>query len=284
MKTISSDLQSHLDNEVTTLATCWKLARRDGTVLGFTDHDCDVMVNGTEYVAETGFSPTAIASSSGLQVDNLDVEGMLDSTAIREADVMAGLYDFAEIEVFQVNFNQPDAGSLRLRRGWLGEVALRNGRFVAEVRGISQKLSQQIGSLYSAACRAELGDAQCKVAMAGYTQTGSLSNVTSNSVFSDSARTEEDGFFTFGKLTFTSGANAGLSMEVKEFALGEFVLALPMAYDVQTGDEYQVQAGCDKSFSTCTARFDNAVNFRGEPHVPGIDRMLETSATRSEWE
>ncbi len=56
---------------------------------------------------------------------------------------------------------------------------------------------------------------------------------------------------------------------------------MPMPYAIMVGDSYSVVAGCDKIFSTCAGRFDNAVNFRGEPHVPGTDRILETSATRS---
>lgn len=284
MKTISPALQTHLNGETTTLATCWKLTRRDGVVMGFTDHDADLQVEGVTYLAQSGFTPSAVVASSGLNVDNLDVQGMLESEGIAGEDVMAGRYDFAEIKVFQVNYQEPEAGRIMLRRGWLGEISLKNGQFVAELRGLTQKLSQQLGNLYSPACRAQLGDAQCKVAMGGYTHSGTIGSVTSNAVFRDPARGEENGYFANGKITFTGGANAGLAMEVKEFIDGQFVLALPMPYAVEPGDAYSVEAGCDKNFSTCAARFGNAVNFRGEPHVPGIDRMLETSATRSEWE
>lgn len=284
MKSVTSSLEAHLAGETTTLAMCWKLTRTDGVVQGFTDHDRDLQVDGLEYLAQTGFTPTAVSASSQLNVDNLDVQGMLDADVIDEAEVMAGRYDFAEIEIFQVNYLQPEAGKLVLRRGWLGEITLKNKQFVAEVRGLTQKLSQQLGSLYSAACRANLGDARCGVSMASYSHNGTIDSVTSNAVFADAARSEENGYFAAGKITFTSGANEGLSMEVKAFDSGVFTLVLPMPYGVAGGDGYTAQAGCDKNFATCVERFGNAVNFRGEPHVPGIDRMLETSATRSEWE
>lgn len=283
MKNISQAMETHLQEEVTSLATCWKLTRSDGAIMGFTDHDTRVTVEEVDYEAETGFTPTAVAASSSLSVDNLDVEGMLEADSITEADIMAGRYDFAEIEIFQVNHRQPEAGRIILRRGWLGEITVRNRRFVAEVRGMTQKLSQQIGQLYSPACRAELGDGRCRVAMGGFTHTGTVAAVASRSIFSDPAREEENGYFSAGKVTFTSGLNAGLSMEVKAFEDGRFTLVLPMPYDVEEGDGYSVRAGCDKNFSTCVSRFDNAANFRGEPHVPGIDRMLETSTTRSQW-
>jgi hypothetical protein len=54
MKTISPELAQHLAGEVTTLATCWKIARRDDAVLGFTDHIRDLEIDGVTYRAASG--------------------------------------------------------------------------------------------------------------------------------------------------------------------------------------------------------------------------------------
>lgn len=283
MKNISAALQAELQKGVTTLATCWKVTRRDGITQGFTDHDRDIDCEGMTFTAKTGFTPTAIANSAALSVDNLDVEGMLDAESISRDSVLAGLYDFAEIEVFMVNHAAPEQGKLPLRQGWLGEITLHGGKFVAEVRGITQKLSQTVGELYSAACRAELGDARCKVEMTDYQHTGIIDGSEARNVFTDATRTETGGYFAGGKVTFTSGANSGLSMEIKESSAGRFMLVLPLPFALEEGDAYTLFAGCDKSFATCRTRFANGVNFRGEPHVPGMDRMLETSSTRSSW-
>ena len=283
MKTLPSTLSTHLQLDVTTLATCWKLTRRDGAVMGFTDHDRDLIVSGQSYVAATGFTPTAIAGSAGLAVDNLDVEGMLDSAAISEEDIHAGKYDHAEIEVFMVNYAAPADGILPLRTGWLGEVRYTSGKFVAEVRGLTQRLQQRVGELYSPGCRADFGDSRCKINLASVTTTGTLTGATSRTVLLDSARTENSGVFSFGRITFTSGANDGISMEIKQYTKGKMVLALPLPYQPQAGDTYTITQGCDKNFATCKIRYSNAVNFRGEPHVPGLDRILETASTRSEW-
>src|SRR5208282_3466283 len=214
MKTISDALAAHIAGEVTTLATCWKLTRRDTTVFGFTDHDQDITFDSITYVAATGFTPSAVQTTGSLAVDNLDVDGMLSSGSITEADILAGLYDFAEIEIFQVNYSDLTQGSLQLRRGWLGEVTFYKQQFVAEVRGLTQSLSQTMGQLYSASCRATLGDSRCKI----NTATGGITAVVSNIQFTDSARTEATNNFTFGTITFTSGANNGLSMEIKEYS------------------------------------------------------------------
>ncbi len=284
MKNISSAMTSHLSGEVTTLATCWKITRRDGTVLGFTDHDQPLTYESVTYEAASGFTPSAVASSAALNVDDLDIEGMLSDDAIDAADIRAGKYDYAEIEVFQVNYANLAAGALIQRTGWLGEVETRGEHFIAEVRGLTQQLSQTIGERYSAACRANLGDARCRVTLASYTVTGSITSVESaRSQFSDSANAEEEGYFTAGLITFTSGANNGLSMEVKSFAGGTFVTVLPLPGVVEVGDSYSAVAGCDKRVATCRDVFSNAENFRGEPHVPGLDKMLQTSGTRSDW-
>jgi uncharacterized phage protein (TIGR02218 family) len=284
MKTISTALQTHLEGECLTLAHCWKLTRKDGQVMGFTQHDRDLVIGGITYHAATGFTPTAIESQASLAVDNLDIEGMLSAGSITEQDVMAGRYDFAEIEVFAVNYADVTQGIMRLRKGWLGEIEIRNQQFIAEIRGLTQKLAQHCGELYAPICRAQLGDARCKVNLAAYRVTGTVTAVsTTQSHFTDTARSETIGHFNGGKVTFTTGQNSGISAEVKESRGNQMILALPLPFPLAVGDAYSLEQGCDKTISTCAARYNNAVNFRGEPHVPGLDKMLETAGTRSVW-
>lgn len=281
MKNISTALAAHIAGEVTTLATCWKLTRRDSVVFGFTDHDADISFDSVNYKAASGFTPSAIQNTASLSVDNLDVEGMLTAGSITEADIMAGLYDFAEIEIFMVNYNDVSQGKLKLRRGWLGEVSLVKQQFVAEVRGLTQRLSQTIGELYSASCRAAFADPRCKINAATYTVTGAVTDSVSNQELKDTSRDEASGLYNFGKITFTSGANVGLSMEVKEFTSGgQIILVLPMPYNIAAGDSYSMTQGCDKTLATCASQYSNVANFRGEPHVPGLDAMLKTAGTR----
>ena len=263
------------------MATCWKLTRRDAVVLGFTSHDRDIIFDSVSYVAASGFVPTAVASNSDLSVDNLEIDGMVDGAVITEDDIRAGLYDFAQIEIFMVNYSDLTQGELNLRTGWIGQVQYGKGRFVAEVRGLMQSMIQLVGELFSPSCRAKLGDARCGLDIESYTVTGSVTSFTDSQLFVDSSRTEASGYFSMGKITFTSGNNNGLSMEVKEFDGGGIInLVFSMPYAIQVGDAYSMQAGCDKSFNSCVTRFNNAVNFRGEPNIPGTDAMLTTAGTR----
>lgn len=164
MKTVSLDFEQHLEEELTTLATCWHIARRDGIEFFFTDHDRDLVVDGDTYLSAIGYSRTAISNDMTLSVDNLDVMGFLDNETITAEDLRAGAYDFAEVHCFSVNWADLTMGILKQRRGWLGEVTLgENGVFKAELRGLTQALSQKIGEVYSPECRADLGDSRCKV-------------------------------------------------------------------------------------------------------------------------
>jgi uncharacterized phage protein (TIGR02218 family) len=275
MKSTSSELAVHIASEVTTLATCWRIARRDGVVLGFTTHDRVLVIDYVTYRASTGFTPSTIAASNDMSVDNLDVAGVLSSSAISEADLRDGRFDFAAIEIFEVNWSDLSQGRLNLASGRLGEVTMSDGRFTAEIRGLTQALQQPVGEVYSAECRADLGDARCKVNLAAFTVTGAATAVASTRAFTDSTRLESDGWFDYGLLTWVTGSNAGLSVEVKSFASNTFALFDAMPNTIEVGDAYSARAGCDKRLATCKAKFANILNFRGEPFVPGPDSMLD---------
>ena len=88
--------------------------------------------------------------------------------------------------------------------------------------------------------------------------------------------------FTISLNTYSQTTKSILNaMEIKEFIEKEITLVFPMPYTVQTSDTYSMHAGCDKNFTTCGSTFSNAVNFRGEPHLPGADKMFETAGTMS---
>lgn len=274
MKSASTQLAAHIAGETTTLATCWKVTRKDGLVLGFTDHDQDLTVDSLVYQASTGYTRSAIHAISDLSVDNLDIESALNSDALDAADLRAGLWDGAEVEIFLVNWATLSQGKIILKRGTIGQVELRDAVFKAELRGLTQALSQQIVELYTPDCRADLGDMRCKINLAALTVTGSVTATSDQRSFTDTARTEADGYWSGGLVTWTSGANAGRKMEIRSYAAHTFTLFLPMPGVIAVGDTHSLQPGCDKSFATCKARYNNAVNFRGEPHVPGTDQTL----------
>jgi|TARA_R110000824_G_scaffold366730_2_gene555669 uncharacterized phage protein (TIGR02218 family) len=276
MKTFSPDLQAHLDSGATTLCHAWKLMRRDGTVMGFTDHDDDLTFDGMSFEAAAGFGASAVESSSGLAVDNLDILGALMSDRLSENDLVAGLFDNAEIEIWRVNWQDTNQRVL-LRKGNLGEVTRGATGFTAELRGLAHRLNQPVGRLYQYGCDADLGDLRCGVTLAAASGTV-LGAEDSRIITASGLDAYAEDWFTRGRLQFTSGANAGAAMEVrlhaKTSAGAVFDLWQAMPRDVEAGDTFSVMAGCDKQFSTCTGKFGNGDNFRGFPHMPGNDFVM----------
>lgn len=284
MKILSPDLQIHLDGGATTLCWCWKITRNDAVTQGFTDHDTNIAFDGTNYEAAAGFTASDVQSSLGLAVDNLTVVGALTSQTINERDLASGLYDDASIEIWRVNWSAPDQRVL-MRKGSLGEVQRGRTAFQAEVRGLAHILNQPVGRAFGYSCDADLGDARCTIALdnAAFAGSGIVTTVGDNRRLTVSGlESFADGWFTNGKLTFTSGANAGRAMEVKRHGVSSLGVSIelwqPMSEAIALSDAFAIAAGCDKQFATCKARFNNAANFRGFPYMPGNDAVVATVA------
>lgn len=257
--------------DVVTPAYCWRIERKDGIVLGFTSHDVDLTFNGVTYEARTGFTPTSVDTTNELSVDNMDVDAALSSDRITEDDIAAGLYDYSKITVYLVNWHNLSDRKLILRRGTLGRVNYSKDAFTAEVRGLTEAFQQKSGALYQKLCRADFGDAKCKINLANYTYSGTVTRILNDSTFTTTA-TQTAGLFDFGILTWTSGDNNGAKCEVKSSAAdGTIALYLPTSWKPAIGDAFSVSAGCDRNFSTCINKWGNWLNFRGEPYLPGND-------------
>ena len=279
MRTIPAALQAKLDSGVTTLCRCWIVTRGDGVVQGFTDHDEDVAVGAVVCRAGTGLTGSEAAQKLGLATDSSEITGALAADTLNEDDLAAGRYDAAGVELWLVDWSEP-ALRVLLAKGVIGEIKRDGPVFTAELRGLSDRLTQDTGRLFTTTCSADLGDGRCKVdlTLPGYRGSGIVGAVTAISSFTATGLDAYgDGWFTAGKLTFTAGANVGLSVEVKTHRNSSAVtLALwqAMPQPIAAGDAFVVTAGCDKAFATCHGRFANVVNFRGFPHIPGNDFVM----------
>jgi hypothetical protein len=163
VKTVSGAFEGHIDGEVTSVATVYELTRRDGVVLGFTSHDQDLTLDGVTFHATLGDAPSEIKSSADLAVDNLEVVALVDDVRIAESELLAGLYDFATIDIAEVNHQDLTQGKMILRQGIVGEQTVARGQVRVELRGVMQFLQQTIGRIHQKRCDADLGDTRCKV-------------------------------------------------------------------------------------------------------------------------
>lgn len=280
MKSLPPDLQTHLDEGTTTLAWCWRITRADGVRFGFTDHDRSLSFDGTAFEPESGLTASEVRSGSDLSVDAQDAQGVLTSDRITETDILDGRWDNATVEVWRVNWSAP-AQRVLLRRGAIGQI--RRGRlaFVAEVRSLAHVLGQTVGRTFQATCDAALGDTRCGIHAETpiYTGTGTVVALQRDRAFAtEGLQAYAAGWFSYGRIQWTSGANAGRQVEVLSHVLVDGVVILTLleapVRPITEADAFTIRAGCDKSLATCRAKFANVANFRGFPHIPGQDTVL----------
>lgn len=301
MKTLSAALAAHMAGASTTLAQLWKVTRADGVVLGFTDHDRPIAFNdgsgsppGTTvtYMPQQGATGSAIQSASDLSTANQELVGFLEADAITEADILANRYDYAVIEVRLVNWADLTQGALMLKKATLGEVKLKNGQFTAELRGLEFFLSTNIGETFGPTCRADLGDSRCGIDLSLWRQSGYASTVSdlrtfvpvSSSLGSLTMRGSATpdapapaNWFREGILTWTSGLNTGLEIEIAAWDGTTLVLFENMPYAIEPGDTFTIEPGCNHlsgGSGDCQSKFVNIANFRGEPRIPGMQQIL----------
>ena len=280
MKSLPPGMQAHLDDGTTTLAWCWRIERADGAIFGFTDHDRALEIVGTSYEPDTGFAASEIRASADFSVDGQDAEGALRSDRITETDILDGRWDNASIEVWRVNWENV-AQRVLMRRGNLGQIRRGKQVFVAEVRSLTHFLNQPVGRTYQYYCDAELGDTRCGVNLAApsYSGSGSVAAVSGDRTFTTAGL---GGFavnwFALGRVEWTSGANARRRAEVSihgvAAGLAQITLIEAPVRAIAPGDGFFIQAGCDKQFATCGAKFGNGLTVRGFPSIPGDDTIV----------
>lgn len=287
MKTTSVALAAHLASGAHTIATCWLVTRTDDQIFGFTSHDEDLEIDGVVYVASLGMNRSNIEGRAGFEVSNSEASGFLSGDAVTDEDLRAGVWDYATVRVFDVNWADLSMGPLKQMRGWLGEFSLVGESYTTELRGLANAYQKSIGELVGPACAAALGDARCKVDLTDYSAEGQVTSVTSNRLFDtdlsgatvrltpETTGAPPEDYFAAGLITWLTGLNAGRRMEVKTSATdGALTLQLPMVSTVAPGDTFSVSAGCVKTREVCIAQFGNIVNFRGFPDLPGIDKVM----------
>ena len=276
-KTVTADMTTHLALPTTTLAWCWKITRTDGVEFFYTAHDKRLTIDGDVYVPTQGFSTTAIESAAGMAVSKSEAMAIMTADGLKAEEIRAGLFDYADVRVFLVNWANTAHGKIKMRRGWFGEVVLTpEGIFKTEVRSMAQALSTHIVEVTTSECRVDLFSTRCGLAAADFIVECTVATVINRRTFTFTfdAGGEAAPYYSGGLVKWTSGDNTGRSIEVYAHTTGQVVLFLPPGYAVGVGDTFEMWPGCDKMRATCRDKYENAINFQGEPDLPGNDQFF----------
>lgn len=272
MKSIPIALQAHYDEPATTTCFISRVACKDGPVLGFTSLDADLTYDDGDgpvvYRADNGFRADRMQQTADLAVDNTELHGWVSDTGITEKQIRAGLFDYARVRIYRVNYLDLAAGHEIIATGTAGETTFSNGGWKLEFRSLTQQLKQPISTLYSLTCRAQFGDAKCKKPFVWV--PGDVTSVDGTEPARVFASTVDatDGHFRLGVVEWLTGDNAGAQMEVDAQTGGAITLALPMPYAIKPGDEFRIRQDCDKTKEMCREVHNNLLNMRAEPFIP----------------
>jgi uncharacterized phage protein (TIGR02218 family) len=257
---------------------CLRIVPVTGSPIYLTDHPRDLVMSGHTYRSTAGYQFTGQSATAGFSPASVDIEGIAGASGLSRAAVGSGLFDGARCYVFATSWAAPVEDQEPVVAGIFGKATLLDHRF--QIGGVSliDALNQTVGQTYGAQCpKLFCGTeyAGCGVSLAANTVTGTLTSVTSASVFTASARTEAADTFGAGTIQFTSGPNAGLkALEIKSFAGGVITTFEPFYYLPAAGNAYSMVRGCRKRLSDCQARwngsvtFSNVANFGGFPWIP----------------
>lgn len=262
--------------ELETVAMFWRVLRRDGVTLGFVTHDADLWFDGILHVAAPGMTPSAIRRSADLEPDSAEVDGALSHEAITSADLGAGRFDDARVSIGLVDWQTLE--NHVLYNGRIGTVSEEAGTFSATLISRKADLQRDPVPRTSPTCRAAFCGPGCNLSPAQFTRLAHASGFdgAENSVLV--AGIPDTAAMVGGEVRWLDGPAAGSRQVVRSAAPGKIVLSAPL--DLPTTGQFRIEIreGCDRTIATCAGRFDNAVNFRGEPYLPGNDLIARYPA------
>jgi uncharacterized phage protein (TIGR02218 family) len=284
LKILDPTFKNAFNSDKSTFCWCWLITRVDGLMLGFTSLDVPLVIGGVTYQPYTGFEAGAAQQSGDLNLtDSQQLIGILDRSGISRADLVSGIYDYAYVRRFLVDYsNLPSSlelnppKHLELPAGYLAESKRNNLGYEIKVKDELSKLDNQIGNVTTKTCRANLGDDRCRKSLAPFTHNLTISAVESKRVFTINYGFQNK-YFDGGRLKFTSGLNQGLHFDIGFLVASKIILS-PVAapFDIAVGDTVTAIAGCAKTKLACITKFQNFHNFVGEPDIPTTDLTVQT--------
>ena len=267
------------DSELEGVATFWRILRTDGVALAFTSHNRPLRFDGMTHLAAPGMLPSAIRRTARLERDSVEVQGMLSHDAISETDLAAGRFADARVSIGVVDWESLKRAVLF--QGTLGNVSAEGNGFAAELQSAKALLETDFVPRTSPTCRTAFCDADCRLNPAAYTRLTRVEAISqsSNAALFRGVASAAD--YLHGEVRWVDGPHAGISMQVVNVQTDALVLDQPLSADVQAGHRAYLREGCDHTIATCEGRFANAVNFQGEPFLPGNDLLTRYPTSSS---
>lgn len=268
-------------------ADCWTITLLDGTVLRWSGADTPLTFDGNTFVLGPGITRGQVKWRVGVSTDTLDmhltniVDTEINGVPL-PAFIRARGLDGAEVKLERLfmGLDAVPVGALLWFVGDVDDVEGDRHEAVVSVASFTKRLEVSVPrDAYQTQCSNQVYDKRCLVSRASFTVAGTATSDSDSyrSSFSTSALGKPTGWGDLGLITMTSGANNGVSRTCKlHSASPAKVTALqPWPFVVETGDTFNLEAGCDRMKATCESKFSNVIHFRvGTPFIPVAETVL----------
>jgi len=268
-------LRAQSDSQIL-MADCYTFTLRSGLILTYTNSDIEIALNGYLYLANSVLvDGLKFKCAVGLDVDQQQItiharpSDTVNSVPFLEA-IRNGVFDGCEIQrerAFLTSWNAAPAGSVILFKGRVGTID-NVGRTTAQVTVNSDLVlldMQMPRNLYTPQCVHVLYDSGCGLIKSAFGTAGSAG---AGSTATSIAWAGASSAYTQGTILFSSGINAGVSVNIKSAGSGVLALSAPLQNLPGVGDTFTAYQGCAHTMSNCQSQFNNLSNFRGFPFVP----------------
>ena len=254
-----------------TVAMWWRIERLDGVTLGFTSHDRDLWFGSLLHRTAPGMTPSAIRKTGSLEPDSAEIAGALSHDAIREDDLAAGRFDGAAIVLGLVDWESFELQELY--RGTIGAVGIEGDGFSAELQSLKVLLDRDLVARTSPTCRAEFCGRGCTLSATRFSSRGTIAEVAEDGAAVRVSTLASPESLVFGRMRILEGPASGMWRRIEAID-GEWLQLDRRIEDAPAaGTAIALREGCDHTIETCAGRFGNAINFQGEPYLPGNDLL-----------
>jgi uncharacterized phage protein (TIGR02218 family) len=259
------------------MADLYTITLVGGSVLRYSAAPTALFANGYTFALGPKFERSKTKIVIGTQVDELEVKIYTEPT-----DLIGGLpflqaawqgeLDGALVRLeraFMVTYGDTSPGTAVLFAGRISDIDCTRTGIDLKCRSHLELLNIQMPRrLWQSSCTHTFGDAMCQFDRSSMQATFSAGLGSSEAQIATSLSPTPPSLYIQGTVIGVTGANARSSRTVANMAGGWIYVRLAFLSPILPGDQFRLLPGCDRTLSTCTTVFNNAVHYGGFPYIP----------------